>query len=166
LSSFLLLGDFLHSCGTRSQIYPCSKSIYFSPEINFAFAFQRAIMAGQLPSSVRHKELCPLQYHNHKHSLPPLRQGCGCFTFGFQQAQLALSLFHSSFLSGEKEKGSKSDPHFQKHPLPAIFSGKTHGESFLLFQQYMQNKNGLLKEWSKKNRQTYTKAEQQMTSSL
>lgn len=55
LSSFLLLGDFSHSCGTRSQFHPCSKSIYFSPEINFALTFQRAVMAEQPLSSVRHR---------------------------------------------------------------------------------------------------------------
>lgn len=59
LSSFLSLGDFLHSCGTRSQMHPCSKSSYFSPEINFALAFQRAMMAEQLLSSVRHKGVAP-----------------------------------------------------------------------------------------------------------
>lgn len=47
LAFFPSLGDFLHSCGTRSQIHPCSKSIYSSPEINFALTFQRAKMAEQ-----------------------------------------------------------------------------------------------------------------------
>jgi len=56
---FLLLGDFLHSCGTRSQIHPCSKSIYFSPEINFALTFQRAKMAEQQLSSLRHRRVAP-----------------------------------------------------------------------------------------------------------